>query len=297
VERKISKINIFFLMFRLFPLIFIILWSSAFITTKPIVDYSDPFSALAFRFLLVTFGFFLFSIFKKEKILVSKKNFIESIFSGILFHGVYLGGVFFSISKGLPTGIAALIVTLNPVLTNALAGPLLKEKVSIKQWIGVIMGFLGAAIVLGFDIGTTLPTIGIIAVFISLLAVTSATLWQKKLSNNLSLPVSNMYQAIGGFLFHILIVLFFTEPYINFSSTFIIAMTHQIVLVSFGAFTILMYLIKHHSASKTVSLFFLIPATSALIAWIFLNETLNIFDIFGFIIASVGVFIATREYK
>jgi len=284
-------------MFRLFPLIFIILWSSAFITTKPIVDYSDPFSALAFRFLLVTFGFFLFSIFRKEKILVSKKNSLESIFSGILFHGVYLGGVFFSISKGLPTGIAALIVTLNPVLTNALAGPLLKEKVSIKQWIGVIMGFLGAAIVLGFDIGTTLPTIGIIAVFISLLAVTSATLWQKKLSNNLSLPVSNMYQAIGGFLFHILIVLFFTEPYINFSSTFIIAMTHQIVLVSFGAFTILMYLIKHHSASKTVSLFFLIPATSALIAWIFLNETLSIFDIFGFIIASVGVFIATRENK
>ncbi len=284
-------------MFRLFPLIFIVLWSSAFITTKPIVDYSDPFSALAFRFLLVTFGFFLFSIFRKEKILVSKKNFIESIFSGILFHGVYLGGVFFSISKGLPTGIAALIVTLNPVLTNALAGPLLKEKVSIKQWIGVIMGFLGAAIVLGFDIGTTLPTIGIIAVFISLLAVTSATLWQKKLSNNLSLPVNNMYQAIGGFLFHILIVLFFTEPYINFSSTFIIAMTHQIVLVSFGAFTILMYLIKHHSASKTVSLFFLIPATSALIAWIFLNETLNIFDICGFIIASIGVFIATRENK
>tara|TARA_B100000131_G_scaffold154479_1_gene149871 strand:- start:1565 stop:2458 length:894 start_codon:yes stop_codon:yes gene_type:complete len=297
VERKISKINIFFLMFRLFPLIFIVLWSSAFITTKPIVDYSDPFSALAFRFLLVTFGFFLFSIFRKEKILVSKKNFIESIFSGILFHGVYLGGVFFSISKGLPTGIAALIVTLNPVLTNALAGPLLKEKVSIKQWIGVIMGFLGAAIVLGFDIGTTLPTIGIIAVFISLLAVTSATLWQKKLSNNLSLPVNNMYQAIGGFLFHILIVLFFTEPYINFSSTFIIAMTHQIILVSFGAFTILMYLIKHHSASKTVSLFFLIPATSALIAWIFLNETLNIFDICGFIIASIGVFIATRENK
>ena len=284
-------------MFRLFPLIFIVLWSSAFITTKPIVDYSDPFSALAFRFLLVTFGFFLFSIFRKEKILVSKKNSLESIFSGILFHGVYLGGVFFSISKGLPTGIAALIVTLNPVLTNALAGPLLKEKVSIKQWIGVIMGFLGAAIVLGFDIGTTLPTIGIIAVFISLLAVTSATLWQKKLSNNLSLPVSNMYQAIGGFLFHILIVLFFTEPYINFSSTFIIAMTHQIVLVSFGAFTILMYLIKHHSASKTVSLFFLIPATSALIAWIFLNETLNIFDICGFIIASIGVFIATRENK
>ena len=284
-------------MTRLFPLIFILLWSSAFITTKPIVDHSDPFAALAFRFSIVAFGFFIFSIVKNEKILVTKKNAIESILSGVLFHGLYLGGVFFSISRGLPTGIAALIVTLNPVLTNALAGPLLNEKVSAKQWIGVILGFLGAIIVIGFDIGTTLPTIAIIGVFISLLAVTSATLWQKKLSNNLSLPINNMYQAIGGFLFHLLIVLFFAKPYINFSSTFIFAMSHQIFLVSFGAFTILMYLIRHNSASKTVSLFFLIPATSALIAWVFLNETLSIYDLFGFIISSIGVFIATRENK
>ena len=190
-----------------------------------------------------------------------------------------------------------MIVTLNPVLTNALAGPLLKEKVTLKQWIGVILGFLGAIIVLGFDVGSELPLIGIIAVFISLLAVTSATLWQKKLSDNLALPVSNMYQAIGGFIFHLIIVLFFTKPYIDFSPTFIIAMSHQILLVSFGAFTILMYLIKHNSASKTVSIFFLIPATSAFIAWIFLNETLNIYDILGFAIASIGVFIATRENK
>ena len=212
-----------------------------------------------------------------------------------MFHGLYLGGVFFSISKGLPTGIAALIVTLNPVLTNALAGPLLKEKVTLKQWIGVILGFLGAIIVLGFDVGSGLPTIGIIAVFISLLAVTSATLWQKKLSNNLSLPVSNMYQAIGGFIFHLIIVLFLAKPYIDFSSTFIIAMSHQILLVSFGAFTILMFLIKRNSASKTVSVFFLIPPTSAIMAWLFLEESLNNVDIFGFIIATLGVYIATRE--
>ncbi len=233
-------------MIRLFPLIFIVLWSSAFITTKPIVDYSDPFAALAFRFVIVAFGFFLFSIIKRQNIFVPKKNVIESILSGVLFHGFYLGGVFFSISKGLPTGIAALVVTLNPVLTNALAGPLLKEKVTWKQWVGVILGFLGAIIVLGFDVGSELPLIGIIAVFISLLAVTSATLWQKKLSDNLALPVSNMYQAIGGFIFHLIIVLFFTKPYIDFSPTFIIAMSHQILLVSFGAFTILMYLIKHN---------------------------------------------------
>jgi len=282
-------------MTRLFPLIFILLWSSAFITTKPIVDNSSPFAALCFRFFLVSFGFFLFSIYKKQKIISSKKNLLNSILSGILFHGIYLGGVFFSISKGLPTGIAALIVTLQPILTNALAGPLLKEKVTWQQWIGVLLGFLGAILVLGFDIGSNLPAIGVVATFISLLSVTAGTLWQKKITNNLPLSVNNMYQAIGGFIFHALIILFFEKPFINFTSTFIVAMSHQIFLVSFGAFSILMYLLHKGSASKTVTLFFLVPPTSATMAWVFLNEYLTTIDLFGFAIATFGVYIATRQ--
>ena len=167
-------------MFKVYPFIFIILWSSAFVTTKPIIDNSDPFSALAFRFFFVTLGFFIFSIFTKQKILTKGKNILQSLFSGILFHGVYLGGVFYSVSIGMPTGIAALIVTLQPILTNALAGKVLGEKVSSKQWIGVILGFIGAALVLGFDIGSSLPVIGVIASFIALFAITTSTLWQKK---------------------------------------------------------------------------------------------------------------------
>ncbi len=117
-------------MIRIFPLIFVLLWSSAFITTKPIIDNSDPFAALALRFALVTFGFFLFSVYSKQKILVTKKNFFESFLTGVLFHGFYLGGVFYSISIGMPTAIAALIVTLQPILTNALSSSILNEKVS-----------------------------------------------------------------------------------------------------------------------------------------------------------------------
>ena len=282
-------------MIKLFPFIFIILWSSAFITTKPIVDNSEPFSALAFRFLIVAIGFLIFSYFSKKEIKVSKKDITESLLTGVLFHGLYLGGVFYSISKGMPTGIAALIVTLQPILTNILAGPLLNEKIGWKQWLGIVLGFIGAILVLGFDIGETIPISGVIATFIALFAITGSTIWQKKLSQNISLPVNNMYQAIGGFLFHALIITFFVEPYIDFNATFVIAMAHQILLVSFGAFTILMFLIKHNSASKTVSIFFLIPATSAFIAWLFLNENLNFIDICGFVIASVGVFIATRK--
>ena len=166
-------------MIRLFPFVFILLWSSAFITTKPIVDNSEPFTALCFRFFFVALGFLIFSIFTKKIIIDNKNYIIQSVFSGVLFHGFYLGGVFFSVSKGLPTGIAALIVTLQPILTNALAGPILKEKVTWKQWIGVVLGFVGAALVLGFDVGTTLPVIGILAAFIALIAITSSTLWQK----------------------------------------------------------------------------------------------------------------------
>ena len=282
-------------MIRVYPFIFILLWSSAFITTKPIVDNSDPFAALAFRFFFVAIGFYFFSVFQKQSIFVNKKNIFESIISGVFFHGFYLGGVFYSISIGMPTSIAALIVTLQPILTNILAVPLLGEKVTSKQWVGVLLGFFGATLVLGIDVGKEIPQLGLIATIIALLAITLSTIWQKKISNNLSLSVNNFYQAIGGFLFHVLVIIFFAKPYIEFTKTFIIAMSHQIFLVSFGAFTILMFLIKKDSASKTVSIFFLIPATSALMAWFFLGENFTFIDLTGFLIASIGVYIATRD--
>jgi len=282
-------------MIRIFPFIFILLWSSAFITTKPIIDNSDPFAALAFRFFFVALGFLIFSIYSKQSVVVNKKNIIESMLSGVLFHGLYLGGVFYSISIGMPTSIAALIVTLQPILTNILSGPILSEKVSFKQWVGVLFGFVGATLVLGWDIGLGIPLAGLIATLVALMSITISTLWQKKLSNNLPLSVSNFYQAVGGCSFHILVIIFFVEPYIDFTKTFLIAMSHQIFLVSFGAFTILMFLIKKNSASKTVSIFFLIPATSAFMAWFFLNESLTNLDLIGFIIATIGVYIATRD--
>ena len=283
-------------MVRIFPFIFIILWSSAFITTKPLIDNSDPFSALAFRFFIVSLGFYLFSIYKKQKILINQKNLIEAFLSGVLFHGLYLGGVFYAISKGMPTALAALIVTLQPILTNVLSGPILKEKVSFNQWLGVFLGFTGAVMVLGFDIGSSLPIEGVVASIIALIAITTSTIWQKRISNNIPLSVNNMYQAIGAVLFHLIIIIFvFKEPFLKINTQFLLAMSHQVFLVSLGAFSILMYLIKKNSASKTVSLFFLIPVVTALMAWLFLGEVLMKIDILGFIIASVGVFLSTKK--
>ena len=167
-------------MIRIYPLIFILLWSSAFITTKPIVDNSNPFAALAFRFFFVAVGFYLFSLYSKNSIIIRKNNIIESVLSGVLFHGFYLGGVFYSISIGMPAGIAALIVTLQPIFTNILSGPILNEKITIKQWFGAILGLVGAILVLGLDLGADIPVLGLIATIIALIAITSSTIWQKK---------------------------------------------------------------------------------------------------------------------
>ena len=285
-------------MSQFFPFIFVLLWSSAFITTLPIVLNSDPFSALAFRFFFVAVCFFIYSIVKKIKIKVNLRNLFNSFSTGILFHGFYLGGVFYAIFVGLPTSIVALIVTLQPILTNILAGYFLNEEVNIYQWIGVVLGFTGAVMVIGFDIGSTLPMKGLIAAVIALIAITTSTIWQKKISNDIPLPVNNMYQAIGAVIFHlIIIILIFEDAFIIINLEFLLAMSHQVFLVSLGAFSILMYLIKNNSASKTVSLFFLIPAVTATMAWIFLGENLSLVDVIGFIITSIGVFISTRKQK
>ncbi len=285
-------------MSQFFPLIFVLLWSSAFITTLPIVLNSDPFSALAFRFFFVAVCFFIYSIVKKIKIKVNFNNLFNSFSTGILFHGFYLGGVFYAIFVGLPTSIVALIVTLQPILTNILAGYFLNEEVNVYQWIGVVLGFTGAVMVIGFDIGSTLPMKGLIAAVIALIAITTSTIWQKKISNDVPLPVNNMYQAISAVIFHlIIIILIFEDAFIIINLEFLLAMSHQVFLVSLGAFSILMYLIKNNSASKTVSLFFLIPAVTATMAWIFLGENLSLVDVIGFIITSIGVFISTRKQK
>ena len=282
-------------MTRFFPIVFIILWSSAFITSKPITVDASPFAALCFRFTFVTIGFAQYSIITNQKLFTDFNKILKAMISGILFHGLYLGGVFYSISKGFPVGITALIVCLQPILTAILAGPLLNEVVTWRQWIGIILGFLGTLIVLGFDGGKELPVVGIVASFIALAAVTAGTLWQKTLSEDLPLSVSNTYQAFSASCFHLIVALALGNWFINLTLGFVLSMGWQILAVSFGAFTILMYLIKNDSASKTATLFFLVPPVSVFMAWIFINENITIADFIGLLIATLGVYIATRK--
>ena len=282
-------------MTRLFPLIFIILWASAFVTSKAIVNDSTPFAALSFRFGLVSLGFFIFCIFTNSKIILSFNDFIKASIIGICFHGLYLGGVFYAISENLSVGITAIIVSLQPILTAIFAGPFLKEVVTWKQWVGIMLGFFGTLLVIGMDIGESIPIIGLIASLIGLTAITSGTLLQRKIGGNIPLATSNLYQAFSAFIFLLMITFLFEKSFINFSLSFILSMSWQVIFVSFGAFTILQYLINTGTASRTATLFFLVPPVSVVMAWLFLNEKMTNLDIGGLIIATLGVYIATRR--
>jgi drug/metabolite transporter (DMT)-like permease len=252
-------------MVRFFPLVFVLLWSSAFVTGKVIVADSSPLAALLFRFSIVTLGFVFYSLFTKQKILYPLAESSKVMATGILFHGIYLGGCWYSFSKGMPAGIVALIVTLQPILTSLLAGPLLGEVVTWRQWVGIFLGF------------------------------SAGTLWQKKISLNMPLSVSNIYQSFGASIFLLVACYILEQPFIHFTTSFILAMSWTIIAVSFGAFTILMYLIKTGSASQTSALFFLVPSVTAIIGWSFVEEVLTVQDLVGFFVATLGVYVATRK--
>ena len=153
-----------------------------------------------------------------EKIFVKKSLIYQSAVTGILFHGFYLGGVFFSYSVGLSATLSALIVGLQPVLTNILSGPILKEKVTFTQWIGILLGLIGTTFVIGLDVGKSIPILGIITSIVALIGVTTATIWQKKFTSKLSLSVNNFYQALAAAIFLFLVSFIFEVSYINFTT-------------------------------------------------------------------------------
>ena len=277
------------------PLAFIILWSSAFVSGQFIVQSASPFASLTFRFFIVGICFLIFSYYLREKIYVKFNLAIQACITGVLFHGFYLGGVFFSYSVGLSATLSALIVGLQPVLTNILSGPILKERITFIQWIGILLGFIGTILVIGYDIGVKIPIIGLAASIVALLGATIATIWQKKITSNLTLSVNNFYQAFAASIFLFIISVIFEVPSINFDTRFNLSMGWQIIMVSFGAYAILMYLIKTGTASKTSSLFFLVPPVTAIMAWLVLGEKLSIIDIIGLLICAFGVYIATRK--
>ncbi len=197
-------------------------------------------------------------------------------------------------SRGISATLIALIVSLQPILTSFLAKVFLNETLNKLQWIGILLGFSGAIIII---ISNLIDGLTIIAFFAGLVGLVSSSLgiiWQKKIGSDLSLSGNNFLQALSAAIFHLIIALCFEEFLVNFSNDFILAMSWQIFAVSLGAFLILMWLLDNNKANETSALFFLIPPFSALLAFLILEETFTSFDFLGLFVSCIGVFMVSK---
>jgi len=244
---------------------------------------------------MVAFLFFLFFIFFSKDKYISLKAFKDASISGLLFHGVYLGGVFFALSRGMSATLIALIVSLQPILTSILAKIYLNETLTKFQWIGILLGFSGATIIIASDLINGLTAIAFYAGIIGLISSSLGMIWQKKIGSDLSLSANNFIQALSASIFHLLLALCFEKMFMNFSNDFILAMSWQIFAVSLGAFLILMWLLLKNKANETSTLFFLVPPISALLAFLILDETFTSFDFLGLFFSCLGVFIVSKS--
>ena len=211
-----------------------------------------------------------------------------------MFHGVYLGGVFFALSKGISATLIALIVSLQPILTSILAKIYLNEILTKFQWIGILLGFSGATIIIISDLIDGLTAVAFFSGIVGLISSSLGIIWQKKIGSDLSLSANNFIQALSASIIHLLLALFFEKMFMNFSYDFILAMSWQIFAVSLGAFLILMWLLSKNKANETSTLFFLVPPISALLAFLILEETFTIFDFFGLSLSCLGVFMVSK---
>ncbi len=211
-----------------------------------------------------------------------------------MFHGFYLGGVFFALSKGISATLIALIVSLQPILTSFLAKIYLNESLNRFQLIGILLGFSGASIIVVSDLTGDLSAIAFFAGIIGLISSSLGIIWQKKIGTSLSLSGNNFLQALSASIFHLLLALCFEDFLINLSNEFLAAMSWQIFAVSLGAFLILMWLLENNKANHTSTLFFLVPPVSALLAYFILQEKFIFLDLLGLFLSCLGVYLVSK---
>lgn len=275
---------------------FVALWGTGFVGAKFGLPWADPVDFLAVRFVIVAVVMVAVALLLRAPWPARRIDFVHIAIAGLLIHGIYLTGVFVGIDRGVPAGIMALIVGAQPVLTATVVGPLLGERVRPLQWLGFALGFAGLAMVVAERLtlpdGDSLAMIGL--GFISLLAITAGTLYQKRFCPRLDLRSGTAIQYIAtAVALGALALLLESEP-IQWTGEFVFALLWLSFVLSLGAVTLLYVLLRRGAASKVASLFFLVPPTAAGYAWLMFGEALGPLAFSGMVVIMVGIALVNR---
>ncbi|MGQ5488276.1 DMT family transporter [Thauera sp. ZXT1-4] len=284
---------------RLLPLFFVLLWSTGFIGAKYGLPYAEPLTFLVTRYALVIALMTLVALAMRAPWPANAREATHIAVTGLLLHGIYLSGVFISIDRGLPAGISALVVGMQPLLTGALAGLLLGERVSRRQWMGLALGFGGVALVVGSkaSVDSLAPETlwhMVMPAVAALFGITAGTLYQKRFCPRFDLRTGSVVQFLPTLAVSAIIALNTETMHIEWTGDFIFALGWLVVVLSVGAVSLLGLLIRSGSAVNVASLFYLTPPATALIAWSMFDERLSALAIAGMGVAVGGVWLARK---
>jgi drug/metabolite transporter (DMT)-like permease len=277
------------------PFLFVLLWHTGFIGGRLGLPHAEPLTFLWYRF-MAAFALLALAAAVARAPWPSGRQAVHVGISGLLIHGVYLGGVFIAIGLGLPAGVTALIASLQPLLTAILSGPLLGETVGGRQWAGLLLGLAGVALVLYEKLAAaSLPPLGLLAAVIGLIAITYGTLHQKKFGGGRDLRTTTALQYAVCVLAYLPVVLTVETLRVDWTGAFIFAFVWLTLVLSVGAIGLYFYLIRTGSAAGVASLMYLVPPLTAVTAWLLFDERLGWLALAGIAVAATGVAIVNRK--
>ena len=285
------------------PLLFVLLWSTGFIGAVWGLPYAEPFTFLALRFaiaapLLAAIALMIGSVWPD-----SMRQVGHIAVVGLLIHGGYLGGAFAAMGSGMPAAVCALLLSLQPMVTVVLANLVLGDRIRARQLLGMVLGLVGVALVLlrdvtsGSDAETLLQGFGLPAVLFCVLSLCSMSVglvYQKRFCQETELWTGGAIQYVAAALLVALIALLFEDLRIVWTGDFVFALSWLVLVLSIGAVSLLMLLVRWGEASRVSSLFYLVPPATAVIAFFLFGDRLSPQALLGMAIAVAGVALAMR---
>lgn len=281
------------------PVAFVLLWSTGFVSARYAMPYAEPFGFLSLRFIATIVLIGGYALIKGAKWPTGPALW-SALATGVLIHAAYLGGIFWAVKHGFPAGFAGLIVGLQPIVTALFAGLILGDKVSSRQWLGFAIGLLGVGLVLGprltEGIGADMLLNAVVA-FGGVAAFSLGTVLQKRFGGNDDLAAGTAVQYLGALVVSALVAIWFEPLEIIWSGTLILAFAWLVLVLSVGAIFLLMIMIRAGEVARVASLFYLVPSVSVLLAYILFGESLNLVQMLGILVTTVGVALATLRAR
>jgi drug/metabolite transporter (DMT)-like permease len=279
---------------RAAPTIFVVLWSTGFIGTKYVLHNAEPLTYLAIRMAVVVGLMAVIAAIARPQ-WPDRTGVAHSVVAGLLVHGFYLGGTAIAIAHSIPAGLSALIPGLQPILTSTLANRWLGERVTPLQWMGLLLGLAGVVLILHDRPMSGEAGWGWLASGVSLVSITLGTLYQRRYCNRIDWRAGNLVQYIAVTIFFAAGAWLFENNVVHWTREFVLSLMWLAVVLSIGSIGLLYWLIRHSAATSVASLFYLVPAVTAVMAYVLFGEGLDTVAIAGMIACAAAVFLVNRR--